>query len=298
MLYSAVLELECLEPCTLSSGSGYQAYGLFLKLLRSRWPDVSERLHKDEGPKPFTLSPVRFAPLTTGLSDVKLPQKGLSLKPGASAEVRLTCLDESLMEKLIDSIVSLPNGGVVALGDKPFKVKALATRPGARRGCRVSSFEELYQASEAMAGSGQAAPLLTMRFASPTTFRSGGQRNVVFPTARLVFNSLLARWNHYAPPHLRLSLPPDLDELVTYQSYRLSTRLVDFGAYQERGVVGTCRYELAPGADAALRKAIGALAGLACFAGVGAKTTMGMGQCWRLGLDQSPGPRRLLAAAE
>jgi CRISPR-associated endoribonuclease Cas6 len=283
-----VLKLESLEPCTLSSGSGYQAYGLFLKLLRSRWPDVSERLHKDEGPKPFTLSPVRFAPLTTGLSNGKLPQKGPSLKPPGpiGAEIRITCLDESLMEKLIDSIVSLPNGGVVALGEKPFRVKALATRPGARRGCRVSSFEELYQASEATAGAPiGSGPLLTMRFAAPTTFRSGGQRNVVFPTARLVFNSLLARWNYYAPSQLRLSLPPDLDELVTPQSYRLSTRLVDFGAYQERGLVGTCRYELAPGADAALRKAVGALAGFAYFAGVGAKTTMGMGQCWRLELD-------------
>lgn len=274
LLYSAVLELECLEPCTLSSASGYQAYGLLLKLLRSRWPEASEQLHKDEGPKPFTLSPV--------LSNGRLPGKGLSLKPGASAEVRITCLDEALMEKLIDSMVSLPNGGLVALGEKPFRAKSLATKPGARRGCGVSSFEELYQASEATVGARHAVPLLAMRFASPTTFRSGGQRNVVFPAARLVFNSLLARWNQYAPAQLRLSLPSNLDELVLPQSYRLSTRLVDFGAYQERGLVGTCHYELAPGADAALRKAIGALAGFAYFAGVGAKTTMGMGQCWQV----------------
>ncbi|MDP2662237.1 MAG: CRISPR system precrRNA processing endoribonuclease RAMP protein Cas6, partial [Dehalococcoidia bacterium] len=74
-------------------------------------------------------------------------------------------------------------------------------------------------------------------------------------------------------------------------SYRLSTRLASFGDYSETGFFGHAVYEC-PSASDEERRLINTLADFAFFAGVGAKTTMGMGQCRRLALTRSNAPDR------
>ena len=239
---------------------------MLLSLLHSRWPETSRQLHEDGSVKPFTLSPVM---VTEGRN-----RQRSRLGPGTLVSIRITCLAEELMERLIDTVIRLSASTTVTIGDAPFHLNALVTTAGVRHGCRMSTFHQLVE---------EAKPVeqFSLRFASPTTFRSGGQRNVVFPSPRLVFNSLLGRWNQYSPESLKLSLP-NPDDLVTPQTYKLSTRVVDFGSYQERGFVGTCQYALLPNADDDLIKTFAILSEFAYFAGVGAKTTMGMGQCWRI----------------
>ena len=179
-IYSAMLELESLAPCRLSPDSGYQAYGLLLSLLRERWPETSRRLHQDETAKPFTLSPL-MAPGGRDRWKARLEQ-------GTVASIRVTCLAQGLFERLVDSVISLPVPATVTLGPAAFHVRALVTRHNARPGARMTSFKELVE-------NAGLEDRFTLRFASPTTFRSGGKRNVVFPAPRLVFGSLLNRWN-------------------------------------------------------------------------------------------------------
>ncbi len=85
---------------------------------------------------------------------------------------------------------------------------------------------------------------VTLRFASPTTFKSKGA-NVPFPLPGLVFGSLLNRWN----AHCDLQLHPDArrfaEEMVAASKYQLRSRFVAFAEGQRgaaTGCTGFCRY--------------------------------------------------------
>jgi CRISPR-associated endoribonuclease Cas6 len=76
-------------------------------------------------------------------------------------------------------------------------------------------------------------------------------------------------------------LPEDVILALKVSRYRLSTRLLDFGGYQELGFSGQVTYEFSRDVPVELARAINALADFAFYGGVGAKTTMGMGQARR-----------------
>ena len=69
--------------------------------------------------------------------------------------------------------------------------------------------------------------------------------------------------------------------LLRISNYRLATRLMDFGSYSELGFNGQATYECSDNIPVEHVKSLNALADFAFYAGVGAKTTMGMGQCRR-----------------
>jgi len=128
---------------------------------------------------------------------------------------------------------------------------------------------------------------LRLAFLSPTTFRSAGQRNLLFPRPSLVFGSLLAKWNAHAPASLSIDLREEDLSRIRVSGYQLVTRMLDFGSYQELGFCGRVTYECHADLPDGQVRALNALAAFAFFSGVGAKTTMGMGQCRRLGNARS-----------
>ncbi|MGQ9675445.1 MAG: CRISPR system precrRNA processing endoribonuclease RAMP protein Cas6 [Chloroflexota bacterium] len=118
---------------------------------------------------------------------------------------------------------------------------------------------------------------LSLLFASPTTF-SFGQRKVPLPLPELVFGSLLKKWNTFSPFKFSSDLLALFGErLVVSEVHNLNTQMLDFGRYKEKGFVGQVTYEaLGPWSDEDVR-ALNILADFAFYAGVGYKTTMGMG---------------------
>jgi CRISPR-associated endoribonuclease Cas6 len=155
---------------------------------------------------------------------------------------------------------------------------------------------------EVLAGQAEAHTEWTFDLLTPVSFATalgqGARRQHPWPDAVRVFTNLADRWDCFAPSGL--VLPADArtaieDHLETSGgNVRLveylvePSRLRDQDGYR-RGAVGTVTYRLAaagalPGV--ALR-ALDALAGFACYAGMGDRTALGMGHV-RLGRGARP----------
>ncbi|MBI2917267.1 MAG: CRISPR system precrRNA processing endoribonuclease RAMP protein Cas6 [Chloroflexi bacterium] len=302
MLYSVELRLKVAQEGEASTVTGYHVYAFFLHLIELANPVLSARLHEEGGPKPFTLSP---------LSPSDAGERRVVLREGARLHIRVTLLQEDVFASLADSVWRLPAGQNLPLGGVWVACQGLGTTPLQSPRAAFTTFQEL------VAGASEERKL-ALAFLSPTTFRTKGERNTLFPEPSRVLGSLLSRWNAYAPadPSLgsgrALALPVGESAVagVRLAAYRLSTRMLDFGSYQEQGFCGQATYSLGEGMSPDQVRVVQALGAFALYAGVGAKTTMGMGQAKRLegpGL-MSPGtgtvpapvelPRRVLTGSE
>ena len=117
---------------------------------------------------------------------------------------------------------------------------------------------------------------LHMEFHTPAAFRSNDSY-VFMPDIRLIFNSLLTRWNVCASG-VSLDDPDILDHLtahVSITSYNLRSRLYDLERSRIPGFAGTVDY-IVRGPDALARIAV-LLLKYSSFSGIGIKTAMGMG---------------------
>ena len=117
----------------------------------------------------------------------------------------------------------------------------------------------------------------------------------MLPLPRLVFSSLLRRWEDVAPPELvpvvqreRVESYLEEDGIIIID-YDLTAHHIHLTTHRLRGFVGTCTYQLrgpdeqtSPEAPLTVRQQFYLLALLAFYCGVGHKTTMGLGQV-RLG---------------
>lgn len=263
LLYSLILELKPREEALVSPTHGYQAYSLVLQVLSWRDASLAAEIHEAGGPKPLTVSPLRGPTHRRG-SD-------LLLSPEHTYRLRVTVLREELFARLLDALVSLPGDHSLRLESAALGLHRVVTAPGQSNWVGCTSFERLLA---------EARPerRLRLRFETPTVFRSGGKRNLIWPLPELVFGSLLARWNEHSPVPLAEGLRGAAQESLLLARYRLETRMLDFGKYQEVGFEGECEYEVERSLPASEAGQLAALAGFAFYAGVGAKTTMGMGQ--------------------
>ena len=86
-------------------------------------------------------------------------------------------------------------------------------------------------------------------------------------------------WNNYAPPILQIdksTLRAFIPQNVVINDYDLYTTKLRFPKYGLKGFVGTCSYLIQQEGESAAQLAT--LAEFARYAGIGSKTTMGMGQ--------------------
>lgn len=228
---------------------GRAAHGLLLALCRDWEPDLGSALHDGDGARPFSLSP-----LTDGAG-------------GEGLHLRVALLDGQWGEAMARALERVRQSGTIY---------PLAGAKARIANVRVSG-QASYEGLLAQAGD---TSRLRLAFQSPTMFRRSGL-SLVFPQPELVFGSLLRSWNRFAPVQLPSWRPEDLS-CIMVSDYSLHTELVEFGDYRLIGFSGEVSYRLADSAGRNERKAINCLADYAAFAGVGYKTTMGMGQCRRL----------------
>ncbi len=265
MLYSTILRLKALREVAVPAAAGYQAYAMTLNLLAGSSPALADALHGDASVKPITVSPLQGG----------FPRKSgdIHLQEGTPCWIRITCLDDATFCALADAVLRLLPEHTLDLAGCPVAVQSLDTVPGGDPLVDCTTFEALLDDARPEAE-------FVLAFLSPTVFRSKGRRNVLFPEPQLAFGSLLARWNALAAHKLSLT-PEQLPSLLRMGAYRLSTRLLNFGGYQESGFTGRCAYRVTDGQGQEEARLLNALASFALFSGVGAKTTMGMGQCRR-----------------
>jgi CRISPR-associated endoribonuclease Cas6 len=114
------------------------------------------------------------------------------------------------------------------------------------------------------------------RFYTPTAFRKG-QFDTSLPTQEHVFSSLLNRWNEFSG----MEFSEQLIEPIFPSYFDIQTEIVQDSRSKFIGCVGSITYRILGKADPETLKQINTLANFALYAGVGRKTTMGMGMVRR-----------------
>lgn len=266
MLLSTVFILRPLADTTLPMTLGNAFYTAFLQLVAEHDPELATWLHDANGPKPFTTSPLQ--------GPVAVRDKQLHLQPDQDYWLRVTSIDARLSRTL--SALEAQPPPTLRLHNGQFAVTHVTSQPQVHPWAACVPYDALYEA--ALAHEMRSRPQVPLVFESPTAFRSQG-RTTVFPLPRLVFGSLMSRWNHYAPFPLDEDLIDVLDAEIDVDRYDLKTQMQNFGRYQlQIGFVGQCTFGARKDVEAEVVWCMRLLAQFAFFAGVGYRTTMGMGQ--------------------
>ncbi|CAG1009934.1 CRISPR-associated endoribonuclease Cas6 [Anaerolineae bacterium] len=297
-LLSLVLTLRPLHPLADVPSLGRASHALLLNAVRWADPALAEQLHAGSETRPFTASDVIGVSRKAGLSpDRTYPLRFTALTaPVAQALLKTLTPALSRDETTVtgEGAGPLSPGSTIELGSARFRVEALDSGEPATQN-QKSEIQNLksevhhpwawatnYEDLSAPWLLGRVTPprLVTLEFVSPTTFKSEG-RHVPVPLPHLVFGSLLEKWNVFAP----VTFPPELrryaTECLALSSYQLHSRGVMLKEGGLRmGAMGRARY-VTTNFDRYWMSLINLLADFAIFAGLGAGTGMGLGQCRR-----------------
>jgi CRISPR-associated endoribonuclease Cas6 len=279
-LTSLILALRPREAVSVPSALGRGAHAALLDAVRAVNPDLSQKLHDDENARPFTCS-----------SLMGNRQNG-ALVPTETYTLRYTTLTRELAD-LVPILFAANGAGIAEDGlqiqnskseivlDAATLTIERATTDAAQHPWAANTDYEHLSARWLLARE-MPESRLTMHLASPTAFKSGGKMQPL-PLPDLVFGSLLAKWNAFAPVTLPDEARRFAAECLAVSRFEISTFAAPFkseGALKI-GAVGTVTYS-AINRDRYWLSVINLLADFAQFAGVGVNTAMGMGQVRRI----------------
>ncbi|MBC7252758.1 MAG: CRISPR-associated endoribonuclease Cas6 [Actinobacteria bacterium] len=243
----------------IASGGGQRFMAVFLDLVRDVDPEMAQTLHDSRGQKPFTVSYLLGDFPGEGAQEVLLdPEKEYAL--------RVTTFDARLGEIWKKVVLPGVEGRRVRIGRESFLVMGFTLEE--------EPLAEIYR-RHIIEGRGLS-DRLVLHFHTPTSFRSG-RSNFLFPLPRLVWLSLNKSWSMVAPVELGKDLHVWAEREIKVSRYELRTRILHFDRYRQVGFTGFCEYRLDPSDHERLR-VYRLLADFSRYAGLGMKTTMGMGQ--------------------
>ena len=267
MFASFIVHLRPLEISPLGRTLGRSLHGLLLRLISQSDPHLANALHSDISPKPFTVSMLRGRLVRHHGSLCATPEELYRVRYTVLTDETFNALGHVLLGKLVEQ-------APVEIDGKPFALEAISADPEQSQGwARVTT-------EQALLAEASPADRVTLRLASATTFRTGDM-NLLFPLPISVFGSLARKWEAFCAT----ALPANLEEFIAGQiaaeRYELATQVVPYGGHQFNGFVGDCQFRLLY-KDPVYGRAVNALAEFALFAGVGQKTTQGLGQARRV----------------
>lgn len=290
-LYSCVAFLTAEEPATLPATQGHHAHAAFLELVRGVDPKLAAWLHDAHGRKPFTVSPL------CGLPEARHGQ--VQVAAGWTCWLRLTFLAQPVFDTFLAALLRGAAQPRIRLGTGSFLVTQARCTPGSHPWAGWTTANALaakmgrpglpsavnaQDAAEVAGGP----TTFTFELASPTAWSLGGHRGrriEVLPTPVLFFGSLISSWNAWFGDRLGRIGPELRDylaEAVVVGRMDLETRMYRYQDHLQVGTVGRVTYRLLDRPATAEAGILNALADFAFYAGVGYRTTMGMGQVRRL----------------
>jgi CRISPR-associated endoribonuclease Cas6 len=263
-LHSIILELCAINTTAIPAHRGDHTHALFLDLVRQVDAELSSRLHDEPEYRPFTVSVLHGARINDGMQ---------VLQAGQVYRLRLTLLDGGGLWQCLSGHFLETSALSLRLDKAQLQLTRVLSTPAADATgwAGYSDWQTLAAASPRSA--------ITMHFASPCAFSMGDRRFALFPEPILLWDSLVRSWNRYAPKVLQIdkvALRDFVSQQVTISDYELHTGKAVFATHAQKGFVGSCTYQVKNNEGCAPQ--IAALAEFARYAGVGSKTTSGMGQ--------------------
>lgn len=268
MLLSCVVNLKVHQESLVPPSMGQLLHAFFLDRVRRLAEERAEDLHRAEEIKPFTVSPL--------WGRVTYQDNRWRLYPGETYSFRVTSIDKELSLWLVEEWAPSLKEEVVLAGAS-FQVAGITVKPEEHAWAGMTAFEEIYNRYIDC----QVDKKVGIYFHSPTTFRVRGN-NYPLPDPRKVFLNLLNKWNMYSPVHLGDNFTDYIEANVHPGMYQLQTKIMHFDRYKQVGFTGTCHFNIREQQEDILLKIVHMLAEFAFYAGVGYKTTMGMGQCKKI----------------
>jgi len=268
-LISIVLTIRPERVATLPGHLGRAAHAAFLALVAERDAALAEALHESDEARPFTCSP---------LMGGRVAGRALTVSPEHSYWLRFTSVQPSLSALLADFTRCPPQR--LELEGCTFAVEGCTSRAEEHGWAGESDYDAL--AGPPLGFAGPVPSRWRLEFAAPTTFRSAG-KTIPVPLPELVFSSLVARWNAFAPLFLHPeSVRRYAAECVAINAYTLRTRAVGGkGGSFLIGCEGEATY-VALNRDRYWLGVINLLCDFAFYAGVGYQVAAGLGLVRRL----------------
>jgi CRISPR-associated endoribonuclease Cas6 len=267
--------------------TGRHIHALFLTLVSSVDKELGDRLHGEKANKGFGLSPIQLAvsydrnlnkPQLKKANSQQLKAKSLSwhhqeISPSTPCWWRISLLDEVLFSKLTGLWLNLNPDRAFHLGSADLYITSiLGTPQSSQPWSNFATYQQIFdRASETERN-------ITFHLATPTAFRQG-KYDSPLPTRDNVFKSLCDRWNTYS----EIPINPEIIEYIFPSRFEIKTEVVkNYDTHSFIGCVGEIGYRILGDASPETIKQINALADFAMFAGIGRKTTMGMGMVRRV----------------
>jgi CRISPR-associated endoribonuclease Cas6 len=273
MPHSLVLNLLPQSPIPPQYLTGRHLHALFLTLVSSVDRQLGDRLHDSNADKAFTLSPLQTPVVRGGRGGSQLRWEHQQPIPiGTPCWWRISLLDDTLFNKLTQLWLNLNPDHPWHLGPANLYITSIQGTPQSTQPwANASTYEQLYeQASDRNT-------TIRLTFSTPTAFRQG-KFDTTLPTRECVFNSLLGRWHKYSG----IEFPQIAIESIFPSFINIHTEILADSRSKFIGILGEVTYRLLGEITPMQIKQINALADFALYAGVGRKTTMGMGMTRRL----------------
>lgn len=271
MLYATVFKLVAQHASTLPPNTGVFAHAAFMEMVRQVDSTLSAYFHDANQRKPYTVSPLMGHGCHSG--------EMVCLRAGQEVWIRVTLLDSELFRVLSAYLLE---GGVsltVQLSDASFSVLEALTTPGSHPRAGHTTADALF---EHWTTSNSIPDTVTLNFLTPTAFQlgkwpNGQKRSVLIPDPVLIWKGLRRQWGQAGGVDPGQAHNDWVGESVGLVAHSLKTQLLSFGQYAQVGFEGWATFRAV--CDNAHELAYWqALADFAFYAGVGYKTTMGMGQ--------------------
>ncbi|HEY9801802.1 MAG TPA: CRISPR-associated endoribonuclease Cas6 [Leptolyngbyaceae cyanobacterium] len=272
MPHSLVLNLVSQSPIYPEFLTGRHLHALFLTLISSVDKALGDYLHSANADKAFTLSPLQIQrQQKPNYYTLQFVHQKL-IPAGIPCWWRVSLLDDTLFNKLTPLWLNLNPENPWHLGSANLYITRIQVTPQSTQPwANACTYEQLYeQASDSDRN-------LNLAFATPVSFRQGGY-DTVLPAKESVFNSLVSRWNKYSGIEIaNISL-----ESVYPSAFNIKTEVVSNYESKFIGCVGTISYRILGDVEPLAIKQMNTLANFALYAGLGRKTTMGMGMARRV----------------
>jgi CRISPR-associated endoribonuclease Cas6 len=269
MPHSLIINLISRSLISPNYSTGKHLHALFLNLVSSVDRDLGDYLHEQKTDKAFTISPLQVTgDRLQGIGDRKMQyQHTKPIPANIPCWWRISLLNDRTFANLSKLWLNLNPSQPWHLGAADLEITSvLGTPQSSQPWANFIPYDRLYeQASDRDRE-------ITFNFYTPTVFRQG-KYDSALPTRECVFNSLISRWNRYSNiPFLDLNL-----DCLFPSFFDLRTELMINPDGKCAGCVGAIAYRILGDVNPQTIKQINTLADFALYAGIGRKTTMGMG---------------------